>query len=66
MSNPQQPQQRRSDKGAATPQDSAELKARQSASGRQGGGKHEHGTDKGNRAGGEGGGVPPDQQPEHP
>ncbi|KAA0942360.1 MULTISPECIES: hypothetical protein [Streptomyces] len=63
MSNPQQPEQRRSDKGGATPQDSAELKARQAGGP---GGTQAHGTDKGNKGGGEGGGTPPDQQPEHP
>ncbi|MEE1831182.1 hypothetical protein [Streptomyces sp. SP17KL33] len=65
MSNPQQPEQRRSDKGGATPQDSAELKARQSET-KSG---HAHGTDKGGKGGkggGKGGGVPPGQQPEHP
>ncbi|QHA09134.1 hypothetical protein GQF42_43315 [Streptomyces broussonetiae] len=30
------------------------------------GGGHAHGTDKGNKGGGEGGGVPPDQRPDHP
>ncbi|GGW41423.1 hypothetical protein GCM10010503_17010 [Streptomyces lucensis JCM 4490] len=64
MSNPQQPEQRRSDKGGATPQDSGELKARQTADGGAGG--RPHGTDKGKKGGGEGGGVPPAQQPEHP
>ncbi|MBT2675253.1 hypothetical protein [Streptomyces sp. SD31] len=62
MSNPQQPEQRRSAKGGATPQDSAELKARQSRA--EGG--QAHGTDKGDKGGGEGGGVPPDQRSEHP
>lgn len=55
MLNPQQPEQRRSDKGGATPQDVAELKARQA---RARGGEP-HGTDKGDKGGGEGGGVPP-------
>ncbi|MGW2488234.1 ANTAR domain-containing protein [Streptomyces sp. NPDC001606] len=64
MSNPQQPEQRRSDKGGATPQDSGELRARQQAG--KGTGAHPHGTDKGKKGGGEGGGVPPAQQPEHP
>ncbi|MCC9705353.1 hypothetical protein E4N62_08835 [Streptomyces sp. MNU76] len=63
MSNPQQPEQRRSDKGGATPQDGAELKARQSDAKRGG---HAHGTDKGDKGGGKGGGVPPGQQPDHP
>ncbi|MCG7207220.1 hypothetical protein [Streptomyces arenae] len=63
MSNPQQPEQRRSRKGGATPQDSGELKARQTEDTGEG---HAHGTDKGARGGGEGGGVPPDQRPDHP
>ncbi|MEU7299458.1 ANTAR domain-containing protein [Streptomyces sp. NPDC007189] len=64
MSNPQQPEQRRSDKGGATPQDSGELKARQGAG--QGAGARPHGTDKGRKGGGEGGGTPPAQRPDHP
>ncbi|MFF0777313.1 hypothetical protein [Streptomyces sp. NPDC003720] len=64
MSNPQQPEQRRSDKGGGTPQDSGELKARQTAE-RDAGGRP-HGSDKGGKGGGEGGGVPPAQQPDHP
>ncbi|GGX44435.1 hypothetical protein GCM10010353_69140 [Streptomyces chryseus] len=51
MSNPQQPEQRRSDKGGAIPQDSAKLKAAQPG---KGGSKQAHGTDKGNKGGGEG------------
>ncbi|NUP22630.1 MAG: hypothetical protein HOZ81_42535 [Streptomyces sp.] len=65
MSNPQQPEQRRSGKGGATPQDVAELKARQTRAK----GERAQGTDKGDKGdkgGGEGGGVPPDQQAEHP
>lgn len=62
MSNPQQPEQRRSQKGGSTPQQSGELKARQTGP-EQG---RAHGTDKGDKGGGKGGGVPPDQQPEHP
>ncbi|MEW2810823.1 hypothetical protein AB0929_27560 [Streptomyces massasporeus] len=62
MSNPQQPEQRRSKKGGATPQDSADLKAGQD----QTGAGQAHGQDKGDKGGGEGGGVPPDQQTEHP
>ncbi|MGW5371828.1 hypothetical protein ACWER6_15020 [Streptomyces sp. NPDC004009] len=64
MSNPQQPEQRRSDKGGTTPQDSGELKARQSAG--RGAEGRPHGSDKGRKGGGEGGGVPPAQQPDHP
>lgn len=66
MSNPQQPEQRRSDKGGATPQDSAELKASQPGRAGSHGSKQAHGTDKGNKGGGEGGGTPPDQQADHP
>ncbi len=62
MSNPQQPEQRRSQKGGATPQNSAEIKARESETKRG----RAHGTDKGGKGGGQDGGVPPDQQPEHP
>ncbi|MEV7047085.1 hypothetical protein [Streptomyces anulatus] len=65
MSNPQQPEQRRSDKGGATPQDSAERKAREPGAPRDGG-AHAHGTDKGGKGGGPGGGVPPEERPEHP
>ncbi|MEV0253905.1 hypothetical protein AB0H82_06450 [Streptomyces sp. NPDC050732] len=65
MSNPQQPDQRRSDKGAATPQDSAELKARQPGTSRRAG-AHAHGTDKGGKGGGRGGGTPPEERPNHP
>ncbi|WP_030602938.1 hypothetical protein [Streptomyces achromogenes] len=64
MPNPQQPEQRRSDKGGATPQDSGGLKARQQAE--RGSGARPHGSDKGGKGGGEGGGVPPAQQPDHP
>ncbi|MER7521092.1 hypothetical protein [Streptomyces sp. NPDC126499] len=63
MTNPQQPEQRRSGRGAGTPQDSSALKANQPA-GPRGKGGRPHGTDKGERGGGEGGGTPPDQQPE--
>ncbi|MFF1309169.1 hypothetical protein [Streptomyces sp. NPDC058307] len=63
MSDPQQPEQRRSQKGGGTPQESGELKARQPETGEAG---RAHGTDKGDKGGGKGGGVPPDQQPEHP
>ena len=62
MSRPRQPEQRRSRKGGATPQDSAELKARET----EAKGGRTHGTDKGEKGGGKGGGVPPEQQAEHP
>jgi anti-anti-sigma regulatory factor len=64
MSNPQQPEQRRSDKGGGTPQDSGQMKARQEAERAAGG--RPHGSDKGEKGGGEGGGVPPAQRPDHP
>lgn len=64
MSNPQQPEQRRSDKGGATPQDSAELRARNARTRERG---KAHGTDiEGEKGGGQGGGVPPDQRSDHP
>ncbi|MEV7412240.1 hypothetical protein AB0O04_30885 [Streptomyces althioticus] len=47
MSNPQQPELRRSDKGGATPQDSGARKASQPG---RGAGGHAHGTDRGARA----------------
>ncbi|MEV7075770.1 hypothetical protein [Streptomyces sp. NPDC093990] len=62
MSNPQQPELRRSDKGAGTPQDSQSRKAAQAA--HEGG--HAHGTDRGDKGGGRGGGTPPEQKPDHP
>lgn len=62
MSNPQQPELRRSDKGAGTPQDS---QARKAAEPTVNGGRA-HGTDRGKKGGGRGGGTPPEQQPDHP
>ncbi|MFJ8666193.1 hypothetical protein [Streptomyces sp. NPDC093600] len=64
MSSPQSREQRRSVKGGATPQDSAEVKARQGPG--TGGRGRAHGTDKDGKGGGEGGGVPPDQRRDHP
>ncbi|GGR65175.1 hypothetical protein [Streptomyces roseolus] len=61
MGNPQQPEQRRSGRGAGTPQDSASLKADEAKEPRRSRGRP-HGTDKGERGGGEGGGTPPDQR----
>ncbi|MFE0733777.1 hypothetical protein [Streptomyces sp. NPDC058855] len=65
MSNPQQPEARRSGRGGATPQNSREVKADEAGreTARPG---RAHGTDRGDKGGGEGGGVPPDQRPEHP
>lgn len=62
MSNPQQPELRRSGKGE-TVEGSEELRASGSAGP---GGARPHGTDKGSKGGGEGGGVPPAQQPPYP
>lgn len=63
MSNPQQPELRRSDKGAGTPQDSEARKAAQPTAVNGG---HAHGTDRGGKGGSKGGGTPPEQQPDHP
>jgi hypothetical protein len=62
MANPQQPELRRSEKGA-TVEDAA---GENSAGPLPGSGTHPHGTDKGNKGGGAGGGVPPDQQSPYP
>ncbi|WP_078953882.1 hypothetical protein [Streptomyces globisporus] len=62
MSKPQQGEQRRSGRGAATPEDVAALKARQKQEGAEKSSGPAHGTDKGDRGGGEGGGTPPDQK----
>ncbi|WP_411074629.1 hypothetical protein [Streptomyces sp. cmx-4-7] len=66
MSGPQSREQRRSGKGAATPQDLAELKARQAHRSGESGRSAAHGTDKGDKGGGEGGGTPPGQRPDEP
>jgi hypothetical protein len=61
MTNPQQPELRRSAKGETVDQ-SQQLRV-----GRDDGqGDRPHGTDKGGKGGGEGGGVPPDQQSPYP
>ncbi|NRQ30481.1 hypothetical protein HII36_01300 [Nonomuraea sp. NN258] len=65
MSNPQQPELRRSGKSAA------ETKSTQAVPESKSGGSakrrgHPHGTDKGRKGGGKGGGVPPGQRPPHP
>ncbi|MEV6752985.1 hypothetical protein [Streptomyces sp. NPDC051214] len=65
MSNPQQPEVRRSGKGAATPQESGEKRASQPRTA-QGKGGEAHGTDRGAKGGGKGGGTPPEQAPDHP
>ncbi|MEU9501396.1 hypothetical protein [Streptomyces sp. NPDC048196] len=63
--NPQQPEVRRSDKGA-TVQDAAETKADTDRPVGPGGSRKTHGTDKGSKGGGRGGGVPEEQRPDHP
>ncbi|MFC9971594.1 hypothetical protein ACFVH6_11940 [Spirillospora sp. NPDC127200] len=62
MSNPQQPAMRRSGKTAVTsepPPEATDPKKTRSEG-------HAHSTDKGDKGGGKGGGVPPEQQPPHP
>lgn len=66
MPSSQQPAQRRSDKRSAAPHDAEDIKARESGPPRRGGGSHAHGTDKGRKGGGRGGGTPPAQQSDHP
>ncbi|TDC84392.1 hypothetical protein E1285_26910 [Actinomadura sp. 7K507] len=63
MPNPQQPEIRRSERTQVTNDPPAEASEPKSTRGKAG---HAHGTDKGNKGGGEGGGTPPDQQPPHP
>ncbi|MDX3520115.1 hypothetical protein [Streptomyces scabiei] len=60
MPHPRQPEQRRSHRGGATPQHSDEIKPGQDRT-RSG---HALGTDR--AAAKAGGGVPPDQRPQHP
>ncbi|WP_130492674.1 hypothetical protein [Motilibacter rhizosphaerae] len=59
---PQQPELGRNRKGGTS--DKAEKIRNSSPSASQGG--QAHGTDKGNKGGGEGGSVPPDQQSPYP
>lgn len=68
MSDPQQPEARRSGKGAATPQSSRSKKAAQEQGSPQARaeGRHKHATDRGEKGGGQGGGTPPAQAPDHP
>jgi hypothetical protein len=61
MSQPAQPERRRSEHGGTT-QDAA----KEVAQGKTPTKGHPHGTDKGGKGGGRGGGVPPEQQPDHP
>ncbi|REE94823.1 hypothetical protein [Thermomonospora umbrina] len=65
MGQPQQPEQRRSERGGTT-HDAAEKAARSGQTRQTVGKGHPHGTDKGRKGGGKGGGVPPDQRPPHP
>jgi hypothetical protein len=58
---PQQPVQRRSERCGGTPQESGKVKAREA----EAKGGRAHGQDK-DKGGGQGGGVPPDQQTVHP
>ncbi|GAB2930208.1 hypothetical protein ACFMQL_02950 [Nonomuraea fastidiosa] len=60
MSNPQQPELRRSGKSAVNTNSAGLVRGGKQRSG------HPHGTDKGRRGGGKGGGVPPEQRPKHP
>lgn len=62
MPNPQQPEVRRSERTQVTNEPAPEATDPKMTR-RKG---HAHGTDKGNKGGGEGGGTPPDQRPDHP
>ncbi|WUI04040.1 hypothetical protein OHR68_20340 [Spirillospora sp. NBC_00431] len=62
MPNPQQPEARRSERTAVTGEPAPEATDPKSTRSKG----HAHGTDKGNKGGGEGGGTPPDQRPPHP
>ncbi|MFE9253224.1 hypothetical protein [Streptomyces sp. NPDC007088] len=66
MPSSQQPAQRRGDKRSAAPHDAREDRAHESGPPGKGAGSHSHGTDKGRKGGGRGGGTPPDQRPDHP
>ncbi|MEV4803454.1 hypothetical protein AB0K18_25910 [Nonomuraea sp. NPDC049421] len=60
MSNPQQPELRRSGRSGANAKAADAIPETKKRSG------HPHGTDKGRKGGGKGGGVPPEQRPRHP
>ncbi|GAA4954194.1 hypothetical protein HD597_001349 [Nonomuraea thailandensis] len=60
MSNPQQPELRRSGKASTDSKSADAVRETKKRSGRS------HGTDKGRKGGGKGGGVPPAQRPQHP
>ncbi|WP_049577499.1 hypothetical protein [Nonomuraea sp. SBT364] len=63
MTKPQQPELRRSGKGAT---DSSSAQAIPDKKRGTRGTSQPHGTDKGKKGGGKGGGVPPEQRPRHP
>jgi hypothetical protein len=63
MSNPQQPELRRSGKSGANSK-SADAVPESKSGGKRGG--RPHGSDKGHKGGGKGGGVPPGQHPPYP
>ncbi|GAA3001261.1 hypothetical protein [Streptosporangium longisporum] len=62
MTQPQQPELRRSGKGGSSDE---ELDVVPESPSNHAGGQP-HGTDKGSKGGGEGGGVPPEQQSPYP
>ncbi|XRQ06718.1 hypothetical protein ACN3XK_60990 [Actinomadura welshii] len=62
MPNPQQPEMRRSETTQVTNEPAPEATDPKSTRGKG----HAHGTDKGDKGGGEGGGTPPDQQSPYP
>ncbi|TMR92252.1 hypothetical protein [Nonomuraea basaltis] len=63
MSNPQQPELRRSGKALTGSKSADAVRETKEATKRA---AHPHGTDKGRKGGGKGGGVPPEQRPQHP
>jgi hypothetical protein len=63
MSNPQQPELRRSGRSAADFESTGAVPETKSGRKRA---ARPHGTDKGHKGGGKGGGVPPEQRPKHP
>ncbi|MFI7698873.1 hypothetical protein [Nonomuraea sp. NPDC049480] len=63
MSNPQQPELRRSGKAVTDSKSADAVRETKKAAKRA---ARPHGTDKGRKGGGKGGGVPPEQQPKHP
>ncbi|MEV5831341.1 hypothetical protein DMH08_11890 [Actinomadura sp. WAC 06369] len=62
MPNPQQPEMRRTERTSVTNEPAPEATDPKTTRGKG----HAHGTDKGSKGGGEGGGTPPDQRPPHP